>query len=1315
MKNTEKEINSSLIEETRIFLASSINEFENERMEISDFIRKLNDALIKEGRYLKLVICEDITNAIAIKGKQQEYNEEIRSCNHFYTLIGESIGYWTNMEIGVASENKEPVIHAFIKNTGKAGSMAAELESQGFHAYQEQGQTDSQYQIFDHIDKVKLEILKTFFTNPDKLEFIENKIYLTADDNRRKTEETRHGKVYLLDLDKVPMSSEEAKHYLSITTNKNKKRKRSNNGNDIKMITVILASSQDTDSILLSDHIRDLNDQYYHRGYYFLLLMDDKIMGPEYLEEKIKNSNCFYIIMGNNVREDMIAEFDQALETFREKLDPKIYVYFSSKADQASEKVRNFKSRFEGNDPEISHYYSSYDNIDTVKLNFIQEFHSRYLKEILEIKEGSIYANGKEILNVTNIPIFAGNKEHQKILEELKQLRKILDDLKKRYEKPIKEKEEELDILKKSFDQKRLGPEKQIEEKEKELQKKEEELDVLKKSYDQERLGPEKQIEEKEKELQKMENNILDVFSSIMDLNGKGEIITEAYKEASRYLDEGKYEEALKALSPEHRKKDINRAKKLRFQGNRNLAAYINEDRMRIKIMESQGIDEEKFKKIKKSYEDCFALVREEMSETDVVYEYACFLYLENRRQESLKYAEWLNTYYDLKKAGTDKEKRGLLYILLGNLYTDDGRYQDAETAYNKAIKVYKPLAEKYDGYQPYLAECLINLGDLYKIINRYKKAEEIYKQADEIYEGLARKDPANYMADRARTSLGMGLLYWDTDRYDEAKQKLESAQKTYKELVSTGKSEYRSDLAASHVSLSDLFKDTDKYEDAKTQIDEAIKIYEELAEENAYAYKSLLADAYSSLGNLYKNQNEYKKAEEIYRKALLFFQQLEQFDPLAFNADLARSHNNLGILYTDIHDHDNAKKELEFVLDKATNEGMLASSHNATGVLYEEIGDFETAGYHYQEAYKIYHKLAKKSPETYKKYLAGSYNSLGRFYTQMGKYPKAESFFDKAIAIRKELPQGNSLGYLASSYNDIANLYVNFNRFTEARESYQKAISCYSALNKHSHAYDSHLARILHNLAILDTYEGSYDWAKASYQEAESLYQKLYRKNPSVFIDEMAALYKDMAVLYFDINNDDEALKHNKKAIRLYKKLQNSDAYLNDLADVCNNLFLFYLNQGETKKAERFYNKELKDFIDDSRPLYTETRMAILKNLAFLKTFQGNLKGAYETGQEILTTLEDLNIATYRDDIASVYQDLAVICHDLKSDIEMKEYIEKAIDICKDLTRKDPDIYKEKLAETYELAASLYEDCDSKLFAQYQKKAKKTKESITK
>lgn len=106
---------------TEMFVASSINDFHNERMEIGAFVQQLNSRLIKRGEYLRLNMCEDMSDAIAAekKRKQEEYNEAIRRSGLFILLADRKVGEYTMEELGVAAEQYEkngyPYICVFIK------------------------------------------------------------------------------------------------------------------------------------------------------------------------------------------------------------------------------------------------------------------------------------------------------------------------------------------------------------------------------------------------------------------------------------------------------------------------------------------------------------------------------------------------------------------------------------------------------------------------------------------------------------------------------------------------------------------------------------------------------------------------------------------------------------------------------------------------------------------------------------------------------------------------------------------------------------------------------------------------------------------------------------------------------------------------------------------------------------------------------------------------------------------------------------------------------------------------------------------------
>lgn len=86
----------------KIFLASSIVEFKEERNEIGDFIRRIQDELIEWDYRIQLFECEFFDNSIALTRKQDEYNEEIKKSDVFIMLVGSRLGNYTFEEFKIA-------------------------------------------------------------------------------------------------------------------------------------------------------------------------------------------------------------------------------------------------------------------------------------------------------------------------------------------------------------------------------------------------------------------------------------------------------------------------------------------------------------------------------------------------------------------------------------------------------------------------------------------------------------------------------------------------------------------------------------------------------------------------------------------------------------------------------------------------------------------------------------------------------------------------------------------------------------------------------------------------------------------------------------------------------------------------------------------------------------------------------------------------------------------------------------------------------------------------------------------------------------
>jgi hypothetical protein len=114
----------------RIFLASSA-ELRDDRDEFDRYFRQLNDQILEEETYLKIVRWENFLDAMSDTRLQDEYNEAIRACDIFVCLFFTKTGKFTEEEFDTAHKQFEdtgrPRIYTFFKDAEiKTGSARKE-------------------------------------------------------------------------------------------------------------------------------------------------------------------------------------------------------------------------------------------------------------------------------------------------------------------------------------------------------------------------------------------------------------------------------------------------------------------------------------------------------------------------------------------------------------------------------------------------------------------------------------------------------------------------------------------------------------------------------------------------------------------------------------------------------------------------------------------------------------------------------------------------------------------------------------------------------------------------------------------------------------------------------------------------------------------------------------------------------------------------------------------------------------------------------------------------------------------------------------
>ena len=146
------------VQEVRLFVASSITELHDERMELGVFLDNLKTRYWK-GLRLVYEICENNSPAANPKGKQSEYDDWIRDCQLFCFLVGKRLGKASRHEFDLAwdclCQRGTPRILPFFK---ELPPEQREDSARDFLDYYRNELEQYSYP-FSHIDTVKLSIL----------------------------------------------------------------------------------------------------------------------------------------------------------------------------------------------------------------------------------------------------------------------------------------------------------------------------------------------------------------------------------------------------------------------------------------------------------------------------------------------------------------------------------------------------------------------------------------------------------------------------------------------------------------------------------------------------------------------------------------------------------------------------------------------------------------------------------------------------------------------------------------------------------------------------------------------------------------------------------------------------------------------------------------------------------------------------------------------------------------------------------------------------------------------------------------------------
>ena len=199
----------------------------------------------------------------------------------------------------------------------------------------------------------------------------------------------------------------------------------------------------------------------------------------------------------------------------------------------------------------------------------------------------------------------------------------------------------------------------------------------------------------------------------------------------------------------------------------------------------------------------------------------------------------------------------------LGALYLAQGKYEEAQKGFLRAIKIYE---KEFGQGHPYVASCLNNLGKTLAQQGDYERAEKLYRRALTIVEALfGEKHPG-----AVPILTNLAVLYRTQKKNDEA-------EKCYKQALEISEKGYPEGHPGVRISLTGLagfYAATGKYADAEPLYRRALALDEKQQGAGRAADAPPVSDQGPVLEDL-RDLGECLAAQKKWPEALALFQRL--------------------------------------------------------------------------------------------------------------------------------------------------------------------------------------------------------------------------------------------------------------------------------------------------------------------------------------------------------------------------------------------------------------------------------------------------------
>ncbi len=725
----------------------------------------------------------------------------------------------------------------------------------------------------------------------------------------------------------------------------------------MKYIHIFLASSIvsfKNERIEIGDFIRKLNNQYINKGIYFFLVISEDfseslaaVRKQDLFNQSICECEYFFMLVGSDVGNATLEEFQVALNHFKQNGLPRIYTYFMQVSpENCSDAVQSLIRVL---DKSLGHYYSTYKNMDYLKLKILLEFiRDPNVSGEVTFFDGELMIDKKpseNLINISKIPIYENNSVLKQMREQQYALNARFMELTAAFARDPMNSQTVADLADCANERKKL-----------------------------------------DEQIHKLENEIFMLCE--LSVSMPAEHASERELRARSEIENGNYQGALDILRDSMRESELEQAEKvlllserLQKKGKAAVSTYLSENQLRIRILETVRSGKKETTEIERLYHESCELVQKYGVELRMLNQYIDFMIAEKHPKKALNFGNHLIDQFEASSVSEEQQvyiaaveqcgrccaelewtekseayylqairlrrdnsrtlndiialirlhgRLGELYIAanrfssgeeillngirmqqdeqdlpkeiflplhqsLGMVYSLSRRFKEAAEHYSIVLEQYRE--EKADESQADMIICYNNYAVSCIQIRKFRIAHTYLTQASEISRSLKEWDPEQYIPLHSMALSNLALLTAKEGNFPLAMQYGTEAVKAL-DLISTMEDDFRSlySNAEHNIGLIAFFSDQTK--EAERHYNTALRLCTELEQEMPvyHAYRAMVC---LNLGVLFERNAKHKKAEQHYQDAIDAWTYMLEHFSTAYFRNVAAASYNLAMLYS--------------------------------------------------------------------------------------------------------------------------------------------------------------------------------------------------------------------------------------------------------------------------------------------------------------------------------------------------------------------------------------------------------------------------------